>query len=253
MSNQESYKVIIILLVGLVVGAGGGFVYTSNSLQHQISEYDTEISELTSEVNRHSSIIDSLVQEKQDLEAEISSLEDQITASIVSANYYENAYLDLLAEYQDLLSAQQDTSEGGCEYEVTTLVSQEYYHDIMGEIRNAESSIMIAMYSMKYDPGDSFDWANDLIEELVTAKNRGVSVTVYLEYQTFFGTQDENLDTYDYLTANGVDVLLDYVDDTDHQKSVIIDYSIFYIGSHNWSESGLYYNNEVSVKLEYNP
>lgn len=246
MSNQEAYKVIIILLVGLVLGAGGGFVYTSNSLQHQISEYDAEISELTSEVNHQTSIINSFVQEKQDLETEISSLEDQVTASIASTNYYKNAYLDLLVHYQDL-------SEVGCEYEVTTLVNQEYYHDIMGEIRNSKSSIMIEMYSMIYDPGDSFDWANDLIKELVTAKNRGVSVTVYLEYQTFLGTQDKNLDTYDYLTANGVDVWLDYEDDTDHQKKVIIDSSIFYIGSHNWSESGLHYNNEESVKLIHNP
>jgi phosphatidylserine/phosphatidylglycerophosphate/cardiolipin synthase-like enzyme len=235
-----------------VVGAGGGVIYSTNSLQHQLEAYELQVSDLTYEVNTQTSTISSLVHESINLETEITSLENDVSAAYATAYYYENLYVELLADYQSL-QTQQSTTESGCEYEAFILVNQEYYHDILDEMRNAESSIIIAMYSMKYDPGDSLDWANDLIEELVYAKNRGVNVTVILEYQTFFGFQDENLDTYDFLTTNGVDVLLDYEDDTDHQKSVIIDYSIFYIGSHNWSESGLYYNNEVSVKLIYTP
>jgi len=60
---------------------------------------------------------------------------------------------------------------------------------------------------------------------------------------------DSNLEAYSYLSANGVNVKLDEESDTDHMKLVIIDDKIVYIGSHNWSESALYYNHETSVKI----
>lgn len=133
--------------------------------------------------------------------------------------------------------------------QISTLVDREYYYSIIEDIRNANSCIMVAMYSMIYDPDDTFDWANDLIRELVHAKEMGVNVTVILEYRTYWGYMDENLDAYDYLSVNGVEVLLDTDTETDHMKLVIIDNYIVYVGSHNWSESGLYYNKEISIKM----
>jgi len=134
--------------------------------------------------------------------------------------------------------------------QICNLVDREYYYSIMEDIRSANSSIMVAMYSMVYDPDDSFDWANDLIRELVYARERGVNVTVILEYRTYYGEyMDRNLDAYNYLSANGVNVLLDNDTETDHMKLVIIDDYIVYVGSHNWSESGLYYNKETSIRI----
>jgi phosphatidylserine/phosphatidylglycerophosphate/cardiolipin synthase-like enzyme len=60
---------------------------------------------------------------------------------------------------------------------------------------------------------------------------------------------DRNLEAYNYLLAQNVNVRLDYETDTDHMKLVIIDDNIVYVGSHNWSESRLYYNHETSVKI----
>jgi len=134
--------------------------------------------------------------------------------------------------------------------QIRNLTDREYYYSIMEDIRSANSSIMVAMYSMVYDPDDSFDWANDLIRELVYARERGVNVTVILEYRTYYGEyMDRNLDAYNYLSANGVNVLLDSDAETDHMKLVIIDDYIVYVGSHNWSESGLYYNKETSIRI----
>lgn len=134
-------------------------------------------------------------------------------------------------------------------YEVYVLSDQNYYQSIINDLKNANETIIVAMYSMIYDPDDSFDWANDLIRELVYAKERGVNVTVIIEYRTYWGYMDENLEAYNFLSANNVNVRLDNETDTDHMKLVIIDDEIVYIGSHNWSESGLYYNHETSVKI----
>jgi len=126
---------------------------------------------------------------------------------------------------------------------------RDYYTTLMNDLQTASDSVYVALYSMKYDPGDPVDWANDLIRELVTVKNRGISVTVIIENTTYYEPMSENIQAYYYLLANGVDVQLDNDDDTDHMKFGVIDDTIVYVGSHNWSESSLYYNHETSVKI----
>jgi len=74
-------------------------------------------------------------------------------------------------------------------------------------------------------------------------------VVVVLEYKTYNGYVKENIKAFKYLSENGVNVYLDNQSDTDHAKLVIIDDYIVYIGSHNWSESGLKYNHEVSARI----
>ena len=132
---------------------------------------------------------------------------------------------------------------------IEVVADRDYYYSVLADLRNANSTVYVAMYSMIYDPDDSYDWANDLIRELVNAKRRGVNVNVIIEYRTYYGYMDGNLEAYDYLSANGVNVKLDNETDTDHLKLVIIDDKIVYVGSHNWSESALYYNHETSVRI----
>lgn len=156
--------------------------------------------------------------------------------------------VNLLAEIEEL-EARIAELEQMVEYEVYVLKDEEYYYSIKSDLENANETVLVAMYSMVYDSDDPFDWANDLIKELVNAKERGVNVTVIIEYRTYFGYMDGNLEAYEYLSENGVTVHLDNEDDTDHMKLVIIGDRIAYVGSHNWSESSLYYNHETSVKI----
>ena len=133
--------------------------------------------------------------------------------------------------------------------QVQVLTDRDYYHSLIEDLEKANETILVAMYSMIYDPDDTEDWANDVIRELAEAKERGVNVTVIIEHQTHWDCQDENLEAYQYLTSHGVTVYLDEDTETDHMKLVIIDGYIVYVGSHNWSESGLYYNRETSVRI----
>ena len=133
--------------------------------------------------------------------------------------------------------------------ELNALEDREYYYAIIDDINGAEDEILIAMYIMIYDPDDPEDWANDLINAIINASRRGVTVKVIIEYRTYWDTLDENLEAFKYLREHGVDVKLDNDTETDHYKLIIIDGKTVYIGSHNWSESGLYYNREVSIRI----
>ena len=181
-------------------------------------------------------------------------LEEDQTFRVVAVGSYgfsnieSNRVAELLAEIEQL-NARIEELEGMLNYEVHVLTDRDYYYSVRDTLQKANSSIIVVMYSMVYDPNDSFDWANDLIRELVNAKSRGIDVSVTIEYRTYFGYMDGNLAAYYYLSSNGVNIKLDNEADTDHLKLVIVDDKIVYVGSHNWSESALYYNHETSIEI----
>ena len=129
------------------------------------------------------------------------------------------------------------------------LTDREYYHRLMELLPKSNSSVKVLMFSIKYDPGDPEDWANDLLRELVELRRRGIRVMVLVDDYTF----ERYKETISFLLSHGVEVRLDPSGRiTMHAKVVIIDDRLVIVGSHNWSESGLTYNNEVSL-LTYDP
>jgi predicted nucleic acid-binding Zn-ribbon protein len=291
---------IVTIVVSLIVGIGGGYVFSYREipgLQSEIGSLESEVSTLTIDYDHLDVAYNQLTTNYSDLNAVHNEL--QTTCNNLNGTYNQllNDYDFLESEYESLNSSYNDLSaqynilqsnydslnsthdglqrayeeleeeaarllvlleeaedriaelEQMAEYEVHVLLDEEYYQHIKNDLEKANETILVAMYSMVYDPGDSFDWANDLIRELVYAKERGVNVTIIIENRTFFGYMGENLEAYNYLSAHNVTVRLDNETDTDHMKLVIIDDKIVYVGSHNWSESALYYNHETSVKI----
>ena len=77
------------------------------------------------------------------------------------------------------------------------------YHQIMHQyLAQAKSSITIAMYFIIIDPADPTDPINDLVSDLINAKNRGVKIKVVLEDSKL----KENRLTYEKLRANNIAV-----------------------------------------------
>lgn len=218
------------MVLSLLIGTGIGY---SASL--------SQISTLQSETSR--------------LESEISALTTDYNNLNITYNQLKDDYSELNSSYNELQWSCEEAEariaelEQMVSYEIYVLTDQEYYQSIINDLRNANETILVAMYSMIYDPDDSLDWANDLIRELVYADERGVNVSVVIEYRTYWDYMDQNLEAYNYLLAHNVNVHLDSETSTDHMKLMIIDDKIVYVGSHNWSESALYYNHETSVKI----
>ncbi|MBS7654144.1 MAG: phospholipase D-like domain-containing protein [Candidatus Bathyarchaeia archaeon] len=163
---------------------------------------------------------------------------------------------ELLSEVEELnvtieqLDARIKELEKMLGYESYILTDQAYYYSIRADLQRASKSILVVMHSMIYDPyHDPPNWANDLIEELINAKRRGVNVRVVIEYRTYSGFLDDNLWAHNYLFSNGVSVKLDDEPDNDHLKLVMIDDKIIYIGSHDWNDPSLFSDHEISVKI----
>ncbi len=223
--------IVVLALAVLVSISGWAVINIESSLRSQLHDLRKSYDELKSRY--------------EELQSRYLALSK--TYSELQRTLQEN--LSSLLENYSILKEKCEKLKREVKYEISVLVDRDYYSSLISDFKKANESILVAMYLMVYDPDDPLDWANDLIRELVNARERGVNVTVVIEYRTHTGYMDSNLEAYSYLSANGVNVKLDEESDTDHMKLVIIDDKIVYIGSHNWSESALYYNHETSVKI----
>lgn len=107
-------------------------------------------------------------------------------------------------------------------------------------IENATKSIH-CVYMYMRDDGD----ASRLVDALIEARERGISVSVVLEGDL----SEESSSAYSRLKAAGVSVRYDgggFV----HAKFMIVDGRILLIGSHNISPYALALNNELSILVE---
>ena len=113
------------------------------------------------------------------------------------------------------------------------------------------------MYGIQLGGRDEKDMAYTLQEELISAKRRGVKVTVILETSG----KDEwgeyvtqiNEEVRDLLRKSGVQVYLDDEKTTTHAKLLVIDEEITVLGSHNWTFAAFMRNNESSVRITSRP
>ena len=90
------------------------------------------------------------------------------------------------------------------------------------------------------------------MSHLARAVKRGVKVIVILERT---GNRSDELDiqnrqTGKLLEEKGVNVYFDSPRKTTHTKLVVIDQRLILLGSHNFTQSALKYNNEISILLD---
>jgi len=103
--------------------------------------------------------------------------------------------------------------------------------EIISQIDNAESYIDIAMYSFTYEP---------IAEAIVRAKNRGVKVRILMDK----GQSQGKYSKYKFFLDNGLAVIQDRHAGIMHNKIAIIDGTVLFTGSYNWSKSAEETNEE---------
>jgi phosphatidylserine/phosphatidylglycerophosphate/cardiolipin synthase-like enzyme len=123
-------------------------------------------------------------------------------------------------------------NEGECA--VIPIFSPTDSEQIFDFINNAKHEIKVEVYEFSY---------RNLADALVDAKERNVSVKVILEQSVY-----QNSNTFNYLLNRGIDVnWASKKFHNTHSKFVVIDGSIVFVGSLNWSENALKFNREASV------
>ena len=103
--------------------------------------------------------------------------------------------------------------------------------EIVKQIDNAQDYIDIAMYSFTYEP---------MAEAMIRAKNRGVRIRILMDK----GQSQGKYSKYKFFLDNGLAVIQDRHAGIMHNKIAIIDGTVLFTGSYNWSKSAEETNEE---------
>jgi phosphatidylserine/phosphatidylglycerophosphate/cardiolipin synthase-like enzyme len=132
----------------------------------------------------------------------------------------------------------------------TLLINREYRDALLAGIRGANSRIIVSCYLFKITKFPD-NQPRKIANELILARQRGVTVTVILEQsrneRDFLNR--ENRATAALLSRNGIETRFDSLRKTSHAKVVVIDDRYVFLGSHNLTHSALTRNNELSVRI----
>ncbi len=133
---------------------------------------------------------------------------------------------------------------------IQPIFNREYVPALHEALQNATKSIHIFIFTFRYYPNYPNDANSVIIGDLIAAKQRGVDVKVIMDCSSWNRSNTlQNKMVGDSLKKVGIEVYYDPVDITSHDKLVIVDDSLVFVGSHNWSYYALERNNEASVKV----
>lgn len=134
---------------------------------------------------------------------------------------------------------------------VTLLQDEKYVDALISGIRKAKKEITGCFFIFKVSE-KSDGLPRKIVNELIAAKRRGVSITIELEQDTRGkGTvYEQNRRAAALLSEAGINVRFDAPKTTTHVKALVIDGRYVYMGSHNLTQSALKYNHELSVMID---
>ncbi|MDD5759632.1 MAG: phospholipase D-like domain-containing protein [Desulfobulbaceae bacterium] len=134
--------------------------------------------------------------------------------------------------------------------EVRLLKDQDYYPVLQSLIGRAVFSIDLSIFLFK-TTNSAHNRANELVEELIAARKRGVIINILFEKSGYDPKiNKENQKVAERLQKHGVRVRFDSEKTTTHTKIVVIDRRYSLVGSHNFTGSALSHNHEASLLVD---
>jgi len=121
---------------------------------------------------------------------------------------------------------------------------RDYFPVVQELIKNADDSIHIIIFEVKYYNQFPDSAEMKILYELIAAQKRGVDVKIVTDQ---FYTSDEAIQ---YLLSNGIDIKYDNGGLTTHSKLLIIDGKIVVVGSTNWSYYSIDLNHESNAVVK---
>lgn len=133
------------------------------------------------------------------------------------------------------------------------LFDENYFTFTLELLRSAKHSIKIIMFYMRYDKRGETSLSDQLVEEVLAAKNRGVDIQVILDRDRqgdVFKSRLINNNAFKALKASGVDVVYDESSKLTHTKLVLVDDLNVILGSHNWTSGSLSAYDDTSLYIK---
>ena len=129
---------------------------------------------------------------------------------------------------------------------------REYSETLHPLLAGAQQTIRVILFEIRYYPWRNDSTVNQLVDDLITAAQRGVNVEVILEDSSEHAKEnaDDNRRVGGRLEKGGVKVYYDSPIVTTHAKLLIIDDRYVVIGSTNWSYHAFEKNNEASILID---
>jgi len=144
------------------------------------------------------------------------------------------------------------------EAEVVNISGERYFPAVKEALSKAEESIYLVMYIVNLSPRKN-SRVNQLVDELIKAKQRGVGVEVVLDQNIDFvhrRHKSENqanirsLRAYKFLKAAGIKVYYDEPARYTHAKAIVIDKETVILGSTNWTKAALERSIEANTLIK---
>ena len=150
-----------------------------------------------------------------------------------------------------VLAAEKSSQRAPDNCPAVILTNENFLPALLKSIDEAQNEIFISIFSFKAGEHKN-SYPDRIVNHLAKAVKKGVKVYVILEK-----TQDksdelniQNRTTGKLLEEKGINVYFDSPNKTTHTKLIVIDQRLVLLGSHNFTQSALKYNNEISVLLE---
>lgn len=130
------------------------------------------------------------------------------------------------------------------------LANDVFFPTLLKCIDEAQNEIFVSMFSFKAGRHKN-SYPDRILSHLAKAAKRGVKVYVILENtgNLHDDVTSQNRQTGNLLARKGVKVYYDNARTTTHTKLILIDQQLIFIGSHNFTQAALKYNNEISVLM----
>ncbi len=138
-------------------------------------------------------------------------------------------------------------------YRVTPLPDKEYHPTVLRELSRAEKSIYLAIFLIAPDPPRGP--VIRLLDGLIIAAKRGVEVKVALHHPGKIDDSvfEHNRAAIEYLKEGGVTAYFADPKPRIHDKFLLIDDRILFLGNHNWTQEALTIHRELSLLVVSEP
>lgn len=115
--------------------------------------------------------------------------------------------------------------------------SQHSFHSLLSTLESAQKKIHIAMFTLTHP---------QIVEALIQAKQRGVEVSIAIDYYTARGASRKSLEK---LQAQGIPCYCSQGRELLHYKWALIDDTTFIMGSANWTSAAFEKNQDFLLFL----